>query len=94
MSRALLTLFAAVALAISSGPDDRQLTDPMSVVSPTNSAGKPVPIDDLFYTRSISGPSWSPNGKEIVFTTGLYGPQQSLERTGFRAFADPTVPVR
>jgi len=73
MSRALLTLFAAVALAISSGPGDRQLTDPMSVVSPANSAAKPVPVDDLFYTRSISGPSWSPNGKEIVFTTNLTG---------------------
>lgn len=38
-------------LAASSGPDDRALTDPKSVVSASNPAARPAPIDDLYYTR-------------------------------------------
>jgi dipeptidyl aminopeptidase/acylaminoacyl peptidase len=60
-------------LAASSGPDDRQATDPNSVTSPANPAARPIPIDELFFTRSVGGPSWSPDGKEIVFTTNLTG---------------------
>jgi hypothetical protein len=39
----------------STGPDDRPLTDPKSVVSLSNSAARPAPIDDLYYTRSVFG---------------------------------------
>jgi len=66
-------LFATVVLMASSGPDDRQVTAPKSVSSPANPAARPIPIDDLFFTRSVGGPSWSPDGKEIVFTTNLTG---------------------
>ncbi len=42
------------ALAASTGPDDRRpLTDPKSVVSASNAAARPAPIDDLYYTRSV-----------------------------------------
>lgn len=71
--RVLVILFATVVLMASSGPDDRQVTDPKSVSSPANPAARPIPIDDLFFTRSVGGPSWSPDGKEIVFTTNLTG---------------------
>jgi dipeptidyl aminopeptidase/acylaminoacyl peptidase len=54
-------------------PDDRQLTDPKSIVSATNPAAGPVPIAQLYYTRSTSGPAWSPDGREVVFTTNLTG---------------------
>jgi dipeptidyl aminopeptidase/acylaminoacyl peptidase len=33
----------------------------------------PIPIEDLFYTRSVSGPSWSPDGSAVVFTTNTTG---------------------
>ena len=33
----------------------------------------PVPIDDLFFTRSVGGASWSPDGKQIVFTSNFTG---------------------
>ena len=69
----LVTLLGAVALAGSSGPDDRQVTDPKSIQSAANPGAKAIPIDELFFTRSVSGPSWSPDGEEIVLTTNLTG---------------------
>ena len=64
--------FSAAMLA-STGPDDRSITDPKSVVSTTNSAARPAPIDDLYYTRGIYGTAWSPDGKQISFTSDLAG---------------------
>ncbi len=60
-------------LAASTGPDDRPLTDPKSVVSESNPAARPAPIDDLYYTRSVFGAAWSPDGQQIVFTTDISG---------------------
>jgi len=60
-------------LAASTGPDDRRLTDPRSVVSESNPAARPAPIDDLYYTRSVFGAAWSPDGQQIVFTTDISG---------------------
>src|SRR5579862_5461145 len=60
-------------LAQPSGPDTRPLTDPRSITSPTVQQAQPVSIADFFYTRSTSGASWSPDGKEIAFTTDLAG---------------------
>jgi len=60
-------------LAASTGPDDRPLTDPKSVVSVSNPAARPAPVDDLYYTRSVFGPAWSPDGQQIAFTTDISG---------------------
>ncbi len=60
-------------LAASTGPDDRTLTDPKSVVSAPNAAARPAPIDDLYYTRNVFGAAWSPDGKQIVFVSDLAG---------------------
>ena len=65
----LATLLAANATA----PDERQITDPKSIVSATNPAAGPVLIPQLYYTRNTSGPAWSPDGREVVFTTNLTG---------------------
>src|ERR1700732_779381 len=54
-------------------PDDRQITDPKSVISASNVAAGPVPIPQLYYTRSTYGASWSPDGRDVVFTTNLTG---------------------
>jgi dipeptidyl aminopeptidase/acylaminoacyl peptidase len=59
--------------AQSAGPDDRALSDPRAVASAPNPAARAIPIDDLYFTRSISGGSWSPDGQEIVFTTDISG---------------------
>ena len=63
----------AAAQTIANSPADRQLTDPKSVVSAANPAAGPVQIPQLYYTRSTFGPSWSPDGREVVFTTNLSG---------------------
>ena len=57
----------------SDSPEDRPITDPRSVVSTSNPQAGLVPIAQLYYTRSTFGPAWSPDGREIVFTTNLTG---------------------
>jgi dipeptidyl aminopeptidase/acylaminoacyl peptidase len=65
-------LSCAFALAVS-GPADRTATDPKSVTAPQNANARPIPVADLYYSRSVSSPAWSPDGKQIVFTTNLTG---------------------
>jgi Tol biopolymer transport system component len=72
LSLLLLVAYASSG-AQSSGPDARQITDPKTLISAPNLAARPIPIDDLFFTRSVSSASWSPDGKEIVFTTDVSG---------------------
>jgi Tol biopolymer transport system component len=70
---AVALLCSSAALLAASGPDDRPLTDSKSITSASNPSAAPAPIEELVYTRSTSGPAWSPDGREIVFTTNLTG---------------------
>ena len=69
----VLCSFVLSVYSFGSGPSDRAVTDPQSINSASNPAARPVPIDDLYYTRSLAGASWSPQGKDIVFTTDISG---------------------
>src|SRR5260370_7371237 len=75
--RQLLTLLVVICcslctrLAASTGPDDRPLTNPKSVVSSSNSSARPAPIDDLYSTKSVFGAAWSPDGQQIPFTSDI-----------------------
>lgn len=69
----LLIGLCAASLLATNSPDDRQLTDPKSIVSRSNPQAGPVPIAQLYYTRTTFGPAWSPDGREIAFTTNLSG---------------------
>jgi dipeptidyl aminopeptidase/acylaminoacyl peptidase len=71
---ALLALnWPRLLLAQSAGPDDRRITDPQSVSSGSHPQARPIPIDDLYFTRSVFNASWSPDGKEILFTADFSG---------------------
>jgi dipeptidyl aminopeptidase/acylaminoacyl peptidase len=54
-------------------PKTREITDPQTITSSRVEGAAPVPIDDLFFTRSISSAAWSPDGKEIVFSSNFTG---------------------
>lgn len=56
-----------------SSPASRQVTDPQSIVSEKNQAAREVPVEDFFFSRSAFWPSWSPDGKEIVFAYNMTG---------------------
>src|ERR1700751_3643061 len=75
VSRLAFSLLMLIAFAVfaSDSPDTREITDPNSLTSQTELGAGPVPIDDLFFTRGIIGPSWSPNGREIAFSTNITG---------------------
>jgi dipeptidyl aminopeptidase/acylaminoacyl peptidase len=66
-------LTVAAALFAGDSPNDRQLTDPKAITSPSNPSAHPVAIEDLFYSRRVASPAWSPDGKEIVFSTNFTG---------------------
>jgi dipeptidyl aminopeptidase/acylaminoacyl peptidase len=69
----LLCCTRVCSVAQSLGPDARSITDAKAMVSASNPHARPIPIDDLYFTRSVASASWSPNGKEIVFTTDISG---------------------
>ena len=71
--RGLLILSSGFALLGATSPSDRTVTDPRSVTSPANPGAGPISINDLYYTRSVFAPAWSPDGREIAFTTNLTG---------------------
>ncbi|MFI5056696.1 MAG: prolyl oligopeptidase family serine peptidase [Candidatus Acidiferrales bacterium] len=75
MRTRLFTLtIAAVFLSLAAtSPDTREITDPKKIKSTEMSGAGPVPIDDLFYTRSTGGGAWSPDGKEVAFTSNFTG---------------------
>lgn len=65
--------FCSVGLIAASSPDTREITDPKSVVSASNPRAAPVSISGLYYTRSAASPAWSPDGKQVVFSTNITG---------------------
>ena len=66
-------LMACAALFAADSPDDRQPTDPKSIASQANPSARPVAIEDLFFSRRVSSPAWSPMAGKIAFTTNLTG---------------------
>jgi len=71
---AAVCIFCNVCLpAESTGPADRAMTDPLAIASAANQNARPIPIEDLYFTQSLSNRSWSPDGKEIAFTSDASG---------------------
>src|SRR5689334_12462520 len=53
----LVCLLSGAVFAVT-GPKDRQPTDPKQVTSQTNASSRPVPVDDLLFSRRVGGPAW------------------------------------
>jgi len=51
----------------------RPVTDPRSLTSPVNAASKPVPIEDLAFSRDVISGAWSADGKQLFLSTNLTG---------------------
>ncbi len=51
----------------------RPVTDPRTVTSTANLAAKPVPLDDLGYSRGLLSAAWSADGTQLFFSTNLTG---------------------
>src|ERR1051325_10525673 len=64
---------ASLSFVFARSPEERAVSDPQSIASVKNDRARPVPIDDLYFTRTITNGAWSPDGKEVVFTTNLTG---------------------
>jgi dipeptidyl aminopeptidase/acylaminoacyl peptidase len=62
-----------IAFAAVRSPDDRAVTDPQSVTSDAKPGTDPVSIESLFYTRTVTDPAWSPDGRTILFSSNLTG---------------------
>ena len=65
--------FAGALISFASGPEDRKVTDPKSIVSPANTKARAIPIDDLYFSRSVFDPAWSPDSSQLAFVCDLTG---------------------
>ncbi|MBN8884505.1 MAG: alpha/beta fold hydrolase [Rudaea sp.] len=66
-------LIAPLLMAATNSPAERRATPPASIESAANPDAAPIPVDALYTSRRVSGPAWSPDGREIVFTTDITG---------------------
>jgi dipeptidyl aminopeptidase/acylaminoacyl peptidase len=73
-TRFALLAFATVVVSLAAtSPDTREVTDAKKITSAEVTGAGAVPIDDLFYTRATGGGAWSPDGKEIAFSSNFTG---------------------
>jgi len=72
---ALLLSDAASAASVLTGPPQRQITDPKSLVSERLDGAAPVPVADLFSTRSSWSAVWSADGRNMIVSVDLTGRQ-------------------
>ena len=49
------------------------ITDPAKLESATKADFQQIPLEKLFLTRQLSGASWSPDGKQVAFSTNISG---------------------
>jgi dipeptidyl aminopeptidase/acylaminoacyl peptidase len=65
-------LVAAPAVAAIPTPE-RPVTDPKSLVSPSDPQAAPVPIDDLVFSRGALDAAWSADGRQLFVSTNMTG---------------------
>lgn len=75
-----MRLIIAVALLCTTSPiaaqiatPNRPVTDPKSIMSPSNPEARVVPLDDIGNSRSVGSTTWSADGNHIYLSTNLTG---------------------
>lgn len=66
-------LFLALIVSAQNLPTPQAITDAAKIESPTLLDFKPIDLDKFFLTRQFDGATWSPDGKEIAFTSNISG---------------------
>ena len=66
-------LLWAVAVQAEVPTPTRPVTDPKSIASSPNERAKPVPIEDLGFSRGLASAAWSADGKRLFLSTNLTG---------------------
>lgn len=70
---AAILLLSAAPLAAQIATPERPVTDPKTVVSPTNPQAQAVPLEDIGNSRGVGGVTWSADGKYVFLSTNLTG---------------------
>ena len=51
----------------------RPVTNPKAIASPANDKARPVPIEDLGFSRGLASAAWSADGRRLFVSTNLTG---------------------
>jgi dipeptidyl aminopeptidase/acylaminoacyl peptidase len=73
----------AVAIQAEVPTPKRPVTDPKAIALPVNAKAKPVPIEDLGFTRGLLSAAWSADGRQLFLSTNLTG-RYNIWRTNAR----------
>jgi dipeptidyl aminopeptidase/acylaminoacyl peptidase len=84
-----LPLLLAAPVAAQIATPKRPLTNPKSIVSPSDPAAAPVPVDDLVFSRGVLDATWSADGRQLFVSTNMTGRYNI-----WRADADERWPVQ
>ena len=74
--KALFSVLFLISICYSAAqnlPVPRAITDPTTLASPSLPDFKPIPLEKFVTTRQFEGMTWSPDGKEIAFTSNISG---------------------
>jgi len=66
-------LLCSTALAAPLPVPPRSITSPTALSSPANPSARPVPLEDLVYSRNIGSVAWSADGRHVFLVTNLTG---------------------
>ena len=70
----LLTMLLVSTATVAEIPTPpRPVSDPKSLVSPSDPQAAPVPIDDLVFSRGALDAAWSADGRQLFVSTNLTG---------------------
>lgn len=68
-----IALLIAAPVAAQVASPARPVSDPAALESPAHDDARPIPVEDLSYSRILGSSAWSHDGREIFLVTNLTG---------------------